>query len=532
MADSYISKIKLAGESTARLLKDAQARQDMTTLLGSHELTALGAAAWLDVDNSLTDGGTGLATAGTIKSYVDAAASLKLEIVVVDSLPPAGENTLGKLYLVPDAQAVSQNVKKEYVTLRTGAAEPYTYSWEQIGTSETDLTAYVKKTTEIAGVDLQDNITATELQDALGLKALAYKDKGSVTVSTADSITMDSYTPAGSVTVTLEDDAAENATIAAKIAYTPDGSVKLNAFTQTPTEIESTGSFTPKGTIAAKENGDFVALKSATFAKNANGVQIEGTNAPSEVTITPTKAAFVQSLKDSTTKAASFTEGAFTPASLGTGFYTAGTDASLSAGAQASLTDQTTSSFATEGIVASIDSEDSETLVFKAANPGQAVIDRGTFTPNTLQTLTGGKTAIIDVTKFNGGSKAQDKFSAEYLPEVNETKDAWIGYSEATAAAQAFTGEKYQNATTSDTALKEVAFTGTADNISVTGEYDKATANGATFTGKEVANLIPTQITYVPKKVKTASFSGTAATLTGKVNKTNKTVNVDFAVNA
>lgn len=67
---------------------------------------------------------------------------------------------------------------------------------EEIGDTQIDLSDYVKKTTKIAGVDLENDITVEELSTALNLKALSHKDSvsgsyvkptGSGSVSVADS---------------------------------------------------------------------------------------------------------------------------------------------------------------------------------------------------------------------------------------------------------------------------------------------------------------------------------------------------------
>ena len=54
-------------------VKDAQARADLITLLGSHALAALGSAAWLGADATVTEGATGVATTAAVKNYVDSA---------------------------------------------------------------------------------------------------------------------------------------------------------------------------------------------------------------------------------------------------------------------------------------------------------------------------------------------------------------------------------------------------------------------------------------------------------------------------
>lgn len=124
--------------------------------------------------------------------------------------------------------------------------------------------------------------------------------------------------------------------------------------------------------------------------------------------------------------AASFTEGAFTPASLAEGFVTAGTAASYSHSgfSGGSLGEATTSAFATQGVVAAMDSSDSEMLVLSAASTSNAVTAQGTFTAAVYgtDTFNGGSPTVVDVTKFNGGSKAADSFTANTPTAIDTTK--------------------------------------------------------------------------------------------------------------
>lgn len=93
-----------------------------------------------------------------------------VKIAVVASLPVASAETdfneSKTIYLVP-ASGGAGDFYDEYITLRTGSAGAYVYSWEKIGNARLDLSGYVQKTMTIAGVDLQDNITTGELQVAL-----------------------------------------------------------------------------------------------------------------------------------------------------------------------------------------------------------------------------------------------------------------------------------------------------------------------------------------------------------------------------
>lgn len=65
------------------------------------------------------------------------------EYVIVQTLPePPGERTMYKIYLVPATNPATGNVYNEFITIRTGES-PYTYSWEQIGSTAIDLNGFV-----------------------------------------------------------------------------------------------------------------------------------------------------------------------------------------------------------------------------------------------------------------------------------------------------------------------------------------------------------------------------------------------------
>lgn len=148
-----------------------------------------------------------------------------------------------------------------------------------------------------------------------------------------------------------------------------------------------------------------------------------------------------------------FTEGKFTAATL-------------------NKTDKT---FATAGVVAAIDETDGEMLVLSAA---------GTDTASAI-------------TGFTGGSKAADTFVAGDLP-VAEDADVVTGITSATftgttAADALVTGVTYSKAgaitatftgNAKGDAIK-AAFTGTAGEVAVSGNYDKANLGTVAFKGGE-----------------------------------------------
>lgn len=552
MAD--ISKIKLANGTTVTL-KDAQGRADMTTILGGHALEALGAAAWKAVAANIS--GEGLVDASVVKAYVDSqVGQIHSFDVVID---PAGTadgpsvaasaDTMYKIYMVADAGA-SAGSYIEWITIRSGAEGAYTYAWEKIGSTKTDLTGYVSKETTIAGIALDKNISVAELQTALKLGAMAYADKasGSGTVQTIDSITMKEVTVAGNAAVTSK---AADATLT-KANYTPAGKITGSAISDgsinvtlkdsaTKTEATlSTSEFTPAGTIAAKEGGSFSALKSAAFGASEDGVQIEGTVSAPAISLTAADKTFATGLTGGSK--ASFTEGAFTPAAIQDGFYTAGKAATWTGADYTAPTmgEASKAKFASEGIVADVGSgDDAETLIFSAAGTADAVTAQGAFDAGNVNfgTFNGGSATVIDTTKFSGGSKAADTFVANELQSATTGKVSEVSAA-VLANAPVFTGSKYAVATTADTALKEVAFTATnsatiVDKVEyVKPEIDAATFSGTAatlgFAGTEVEDALVTGVSY-DKADATAAFSVAVTPETDVITKTAKTVEIEVS---
>lgn len=554
MAD--ISKIKLANGTTVTL-KDAQGRTNVTTLLGGHALEALGAAAWKAVAAEINGGGADLPTAEAVKSYVDSAVGKvhNFDVVIDPNGTAAGPataasaNTMYKIYMVAD-EGASAGSYIEWITIRSGAENAYTYTWEKIGSTKTDLTGYVSKETTIAGIALDKNISVADLQKALGLGAMAYADKasGSTTVQTIDSITMKEVTVAGNAAVTSK---ATDATLT-KADYTPSGTITSDAIkggtvtvtlgdSATKTEATlSTSEFTPAGTIAAKEGGSFSALKTATLGEvETGGVQIEGTISSPAISLTAADKTFVTGLTGG--KKASFVEGAFTPAAFQEGFYTAGAAATWTGQEYVAPTmgEATKATFASEGVTAAIDAEDAECLTFTTAATAQAVTAQGAFNAGKVDfgTFNGGSATVIDTTRFSGGAKAKDTFVANELQSV-----ATDTVSEVSAAALAnapvFTGKSYSVSTTADTALKDVAFTATNSATIVNKvEYVKPEVKSAvlegeaatsTFNGTKVEKALVTGVSY-DKADATAAFSVAVTPETNVITKTAKTVEIEVS---
>lgn len=72
-------------------------------------------------------------------------AAIGIDMVAVDVLPEASADTLRKIYLVPSTNAKTSNSKDEFITLDKGEGVSPRYVWEQIGSTEVDLSNYYTK---------------------------------------------------------------------------------------------------------------------------------------------------------------------------------------------------------------------------------------------------------------------------------------------------------------------------------------------------------------------------------------------------
>ena len=65
--------------------------------------------------------------------------AMKGGYVAVAALPAASEDTMGHIYLIPGTTVSGDNTRIEYVTIRSGSEGSYTYTWEELGTTELNL---------------------------------------------------------------------------------------------------------------------------------------------------------------------------------------------------------------------------------------------------------------------------------------------------------------------------------------------------------------------------------------------------------
>lgn len=75
-------------------------------------------------------------TKDEIDSMVEAIKQFNIQIA--NTLPEASESTMFTIYLIPSSNPKTTNSKDEYITVKSGNA----YSWEQVGSTEIDLSGY------------------------------------------------------------------------------------------------------------------------------------------------------------------------------------------------------------------------------------------------------------------------------------------------------------------------------------------------------------------------------------------------------
>lgn len=322
--DNVLSKIRFG--NTTYYLKDAAARAILDTF---------GNAALKDVANTITNGGTGLVTSDLVYDFVGQQVG-----AIGTALNLRSEADHTQVNNGQPGDFIVESDGSEWLCVSDGNDG---VTWREVGSEN----AYVVKTFEIAGIDMADNITVAELQEALKLGALAYKDSGSVKVTTIDSF--NSFTTGKAGTYNVAGSAVSVPATYSALDVTPAGSITITADTAAAATYDKTSSVS----ISAAAPVDGTSVANYTPA---------GTVTVTNVTVTPSNVS-VSKVTD------------------------AGTAYQLTAGSMTQGTD-TTGAFATEGVVASIDNNDAECLVLTAASTSNAVTASGTVS-YTSPSLTG-----------------------------------------------------------------------------------------------------------------------------------------------
>lgn len=289
-ANGLLSKIQIGGKTYE--IKDLIARENIGTLSAGLDAIAadLAALSYVKATGQFADD-------AAIKSYVDSqvGAINKFDVKVLgadEALPTASADTMYVLHLKPDANAAS-GAYLEYITIRSGEEGSYTYAWEQIGSTEMDVSGFVTESAlnealkpYAKSADLGDLAAKNEAE--LNLKALAHKDNATGTVA-GETIKGVKATGTSTGSISVELKATEKA-VASTGKYTPagnvtgtvvpSGTVAVTVSTSATDATLTKGDYTPAGTVS-------VALSGGTF----NQITAVGTQA-------------------------SFTEGTYTPATL------------------------------------------------------------------------------------------------------------------------------------------------------------------------------------------------------------------------
>lgn len=377
----------------------------------------------------------------------------------------------------PEAGDVVIDGNKEFVFDGT--------NWKELGDESIYATEADLQALEIAGVTLgsDHNITAAELKEALGLGTFAYANSGTGSVSTVDTASVS--IPAA--TLTLSGTAVNVPQTFTALDVTPAGSVAITAGTAAAASYKHT------------KSGSVQTIDSAKYDKVNADVAISAAAPQSGETANYTPAgtitlpSFSASLNLAESAVATVTD--------------AGTAYSLTAGSVSQAAD-TKAAFASEGVVAAMDTTDTEMLVFSAAQTAQAVTAAGAVT-YTDPTLSGS------------------------LPTFG-SKDVVIKTgSSATASADgdaSFSGNAVLIKGSASTTQADVAVTRAAAAVTLTDEDLNATMTQPTFT----AAFEGTAKTVTPAAATTAEaapMAATAAVATQTVDvdlvKTSKTVTVN-----
>lgn len=436
---SKLAKVRLGGKDYN--LKDEAAREIIAKLnpaIVENTIGGITAGGTNLVNSGTLNESLGLLQQGIDKNKnaIDELGSIVaggLVLEVVDTLPTASDKQAGKIYLVPHTHG-TQDIYDEYIVVRSGTAAPYTYTWEKIGNTDIDLSSYVSDVSYASGTLSQTKGGNKSTVHTFGKFADADKGtantsvfltavSGKVTPNLTFNVTTGDGTPvtggslgsqesAGFIPVpqainpitTIDPDKLGTPASKAKDSFTANrptaidttkfnggtaasiedgffsaGSLPSKAAdqftTNTPARVDVT-KFVPGSKAADTFTKASIATKPTTsFTTNGIVGSVEGE------TLVFTNASTAKAVTDVTINGGSFTEGKFTPPSLGTGFFTAGTAASFTEGAftKGTLPSINTAKFH-GGTAASLGTG------FYTAGTA-ASFTEGTFTPNTVPSV-------------------------------------------------------------------------------------------------------------------------------------------------
>lgn len=475
---NYLSKVQLNGGTY--WVKDAELRE----LLES-------AATKTAIEQIITSGEGANNTNNTIPTTLALTTWLEAQIQGLTGAmhfmgvtdPEAGETPAARIEALyqsksatPAAGDIVIDGTKEFVYDGT--------NWKELGDEGTYATQAQLETAvsgiQVAGVALgQDHaVTAQELITALGLKALAFKDEASGSVSTIDSGSVS--IPAA--TLTLSGTAIAVPQTFSSLDVTPAGDVTATA-QSVEISYDKVASVSYNEVTAASY--DKVSSIAVSSAAPGDGQTANYTPAGS-VTVSANDAA---TFTAATTSVATVTD--------------QGTAYSLSGGG-VSRAANSSSAFATEGVTAAMDTTDPEMLVFSAAGTTNAITEVGALT-FTTPTLSGSLPTFGTQAVATGGTITLPSFSGSFT-----------GTGALISASANFTATD-ANLTSGATGAS-VSFNGVT--VTVPAQSISATFSGTT---KNVTPAVATSANAAPADAEAAVA---AQTITVDFVRTNKNVTV------
>ena len=375
-----------------------------------------------------------------LTSRVDALEIAGFEAKVYTTLPTPSNDTMHIIALIQESGTAS-GTYTEYVTVRSGTAGSYTYAWERIGTTSTDLTDYLK---------------ASEVSTATGTVTVSSEGH----THTYDKTTGATYTST-SATLSIN-----------SLSFTPEGSIELGSDEGViSSESATTG-------ISAYPSHTSTAL-SLTDAGHTHGVGTLAGTVGTGITLTANGSTATGRIKY--VEAVALT--ANTPTAVTLPTYTAGSVTLPTRATHAVMSDTYTYDSATETLTFSSEN------VYEMTSDGSytaPVWTAGSVTAGTAASLSTNTTKYLSATLTSGAVTITGS-------TASGTASVSGNYDKTTSISITDTGHTH-SVSTSDIASDLVAtFTGTQDSITPTGtvSYDKTTGftytsnnTGSTSTGK------------------------------------------------
>ena len=188
--------------------------------------------------NAYTHGkGNIIAAVEDLNSRLNAVESLPTFDVVVlgdTELPTASADTYHKIYLKTATGSATQNVYKEYITVRSGNEGAYTYSWELIGDTAIDLTGYLKTVTVNGKAYSNASGSSIDLGEVVNKVESGNSNQLTATSNVADGVNTVTITPVTATVTQATDTLSSDSDVAllkgdaiAKIKAYVDDQVKI-----------------------------------------------------------------------------------------------------------------------------------------------------------------------------------------------------------------------------------------------------------------------------------------------------------------